>query len=112
MRRSLSLAAPTPASLAALFEALTAPGEHNSGGVSVTMPAPSVNDLTTYLVSCVSKKGAAAASAKNLYVSEWFLRVRRYVEATGCPWFILSAKYGLIDPNQIIAPYGGCLARC
>jgi len=69
------------------------------------MQDPNANDLTTYLVSCVSKKQAAAACAKDLYVSEWFLRVRRYVEATGCPWFILSAKYGLIDPNQIIAPY-------
>ena len=23
----------------------------------------------------------------------------------GCPWFILSAKYGLVDPHTTIAPY-------
>jgi hypothetical protein len=62
-------------------------------------------DRTIYLVSCVSQKRAASASAKDLYVSEWFNRARAYLEATGCPWFILSAKYGLVAPNEIIAPY-------
>lgn len=65
------------------------------------MPA----DHTIYLVSCVSKKRAAPSPAKDLYRSEWFLRARRYVEATGSPWFILSAKYGLVPPDQVLAPY-------
>ncbi len=38
-------------------------------------------------------------------MSEWFLRARRYVEASRCPWFILSAKYGLVSPDEVIAPY-------
>ena len=58
-----------------------------------------------YLVSCVSKKRASPAPAKDLYVSDWFLKARRYIEATGCPWFILSAKYGLVPPDQVLAPY-------
>lgn len=60
---------------------------------------------TVYLVSCVAKKLAAPAPAKDLYVSEWFLRARRYVESTGCPWFILSPKYGLVAPDQVLLPY-------
>lgn len=64
----------------------------------------SSND-TVYLVSCVGKKQAITMHAKDLYVSEWFLRARRYVEATGCRWFILSAKYGLVAPDQTLAPY-------
>jgi hypothetical protein len=60
---------------------------------------------TTYLVSCVCKKRSTAAPAKDLYVSEWFRRARRYVEATKRPWFILSAKYGLVSPDRIVAPY-------
>ena len=63
----------------------------------------SVRDV--YLVSCVSKKRASPTVAKDLYVSAWFLKARRYVEATCCPWFILSAKYGLLSPEQVIAPY-------
>jgi hypothetical protein len=63
------------------------------------------SDHTIYLVSCVAKKRASPALAKDLYVSEWFLRVRRYVEATGCRWFILSPKYGLVAPDQLLVPY-------
>ncbi len=57
------------------------------------------SDRTVYLVSCVGKKRTSPAPAKDLYVSEWFLRVRRCVEATSCRWFILSAKYGLVPPE-------------
>lgn len=64
---------------------------------------PSVRAV--YLVSCVSRKRASPALAKDLYVSDWFLKARRYVEATGCPWFILSAKYGLVAPERVIAPH-------
>jgi hypothetical protein len=30
---------------------------------------------------------------------------RRYVERSGSPWFILSAKHGLLHPATQIAPY-------
>ena len=58
-----------------------------------------------YLVSCVSLKRAEPAPAKDLYISPWFRLARAHIEATGCPWFILSAKYGLVAPDQILAPY-------
>ena len=60
---------------------------------------------TVYLVSCVGKKRSEPTLAKDLYVSRWFLLARAYVEATGCPWFILSAKHGLVAPDQMLAPY-------
>jgi hypothetical protein len=60
---------------------------------------------TTYLVSCVSKKSPMPAQAKDLYKSGWFLKARDYVESTRSPWFILSAKYGLVPPDRILAPY-------
>lgn len=34
-----------------------------------------------------------------------FHRARAYVEATGYQWFILSAKHGLVAPDEMIAPY-------
>ena len=60
---------------------------------------------TVYLVSCVSQKGEWACEARDLYVSDLFRKARRYVEASGCPWFVLSAAYGLVTPDQVIAPY-------
>jgi len=66
---------------------------------------------TSYLVSCVSRKRTSSARAKDLYLSEWFLRARAYVERTALPWYILSSKYGLISPDQMIDPYEQTLNR-
>jgi hypothetical protein len=60
---------------------------------------------TVYLVSCVSKKRSTPVHARDLYISDWFVKARQYVESTHCPWFILSAEYGLVSPDQIVAPY-------
>lgn len=64
-----------------------------------------------YLVSCVSKKCTVPTVAKDLYLSSWFRKARHYVEQTGEPWFILSAKHGLVSPNELIAPYEMTLNR-
>jgi cytoplasmic iron level regulating protein YaaA (DUF328/UPF0246 family) len=60
---------------------------------------------TVCLVSCVSKKRNAPCEAQALYQSVWFQKARAYVEAKGMPWYILSAKYGLVRPDEVIAPY-------
>jgi hypothetical protein len=60
---------------------------------------------TIYLISCVSEKHPAPMVAKDLYVSSLFKKARHYAEQTGCPWFILSAQYGLVSPEQVIDPY-------
>jgi hypothetical protein len=60
---------------------------------------------TVYLVSCVSKKRRTPSPARDLYVSDWFLKARAHVESTDSPWFILSAEYGLVSPDQVLAPY-------
>ena len=58
-----------------------------------------------HLVSCVGKKRPYPSRAKDLYVSPWFQLARQYAESTGSPWFILSARYGLLAPDQMIEPY-------
>jgi Family of unknown function (DUF6884) len=60
---------------------------------------------TIFLLSCVSKKRAIPLPARDLYMSNWFLMAKTYVEKFGMPWFILSAKYGLVDPDTTIEPY-------
>jgi hypothetical protein len=66
---------------------------------------------TIFLFSCVSVKRTGPAPAKDLYISEWFRRARALVESTGCGWFILSARFGLVSPEDIIAPYEQTLNR-
>ena len=56
-------------------------------------------------ISCVGKKTSVSAAAKDLYRSDWFTKARSYVESKGFQWFILSAEYGLVHPDQTIAPY-------
>ncbi|MBC3863427.1 hypothetical protein H8K32_15080 [Undibacterium jejuense] len=60
---------------------------------------------TAYLVSCVSQKREQACEACDLYISDLFRKARRFSEASGCQWFILSAEHGLVTPSQLIAPY-------
>jgi hypothetical protein len=61
---------------------------------------------TLYLVACTKRKRAELAVARDMYdKSPWFRKARCCVEVTGCPWFILSAEYGLVAPDQMIRPY-------
>lgn len=64
-----------------------------------------------YLVSCVAKKRTETVAAKDLYISTWFRLARRYVERSGDPWFILSAKCGLLEPDRPISPYDETLMK-
>ena len=57
------------------------------------------------LISCVSRKQDKATEAKDLYVSALFNKSRKYVEQHCDRWYVLSAKYGLVDPNQVVEPY-------
>lgn len=45
---------------------------------------------------------AGPTAAKDAYTGSYFRANRRYAEAQGCDWMILSAKYGLIEPDFII----------
>ena len=63
------------------------------------------NMATLYLVSCVSEKRPARVPARCLYMSDWFQKARAYVESAGRPWFILSAKHGLLHPETVVCPY-------
>jgi len=57
------------------------------------------------LISCVGKKHPNAIEARDLYDSALFAKSREFVERYCDFWFILSAKYGLIEPTAVIEPY-------
>jgi hypothetical protein len=60
---------------------------------------------TAILIGCVASKAAHAKPARDLYTSPLFERRRAYAEARDAPWFVYSAKYGLMDPDTTIEPY-------
>lgn len=62
------------------------------------------------LISCVSRKLARNAPARELYISPLF-RLNLAYAKTLCPdaTFILSAKHGLLTPDTVIAPYNETL---
>ena len=57
------------------------------------------------LVGCVKRKQHHAGPARELYTSTAWKYRRRYAETHCCPWYILSAKHGLLDPDDWIEPY-------
>ena len=60
---------------------------------------------TVALVSCVAAKRAHPAPAKDLYISPWFRKASRYADVVADDWHILSAEYGLVNKDDVIAPY-------
>lgn len=44
-------------------------------------------------------------AAKDLYISPFFKKMRRYAEQNSDGWFILSAKHGVLQPEQVIPFY-------
>ena len=57
------------------------------------------------LVSCVKTKAAEPRPARSLYTSPLFTFASTYAEKISNQWYVLSAKYGLVDPDEVIAPY-------
>jgi hypothetical protein len=67
--------------------------------------------MEAIIVPCTQEKiwdtqpRAGAVPAKDAYTKPAFRAWRVYAEQSGCPWFILSTKYGLLHPDQPIEPY-------
>lgn len=57
------------------------------------------------LIGCVKSKHNCSRVAKDLYNSSLWRYRRAYAEWSGFPWYILSAKHGLLAPEAEIKPY-------
>ena len=57
------------------------------------------------LVGSCGPTAATAAPAGELFRSEGFARVRDAAVRSGVLWFVLSAKHGLLEPHDVVAPY-------
>jgi hypothetical protein len=63
------------------------------------------------VIGCGKSKRSEPALARDLYTGSLFLMCRRYAEARGKAWGILSARYGFVRPEQELAPYEQKLPR-
>jgi DGQHR domain-containing protein len=61
------------------------------------------------LVGCSRRKLPHAAPARALYASPLFRLAARFGAAAHGRWFVLSARHGLVGPDQVIAPYDATL---
>ena len=57
------------------------------------------------LISCSKSKGDHRDLARNIYVSPLYRKSVMVADGWGVSFSILSAKYGLLDPDQTIEPY-------
>ena len=57
------------------------------------------------LVGCVKSKRGTRSAAKDLYDSPLWRCRRKYAERSNVPWYVLSAKHGLLAPETVIVPY-------
>src|SRR5215211_1273684 len=60
-------------------------------------------------VVLVGSSGAVAETPDavgRLFRSDGFARAREHAVHSRLPWFVLSAKHGLLDPDEVITPFG------
>lgn len=72
-------------------------------------PVENTHVNTVCLVACTSKKGDQPGKAEFIYRSPLFSAARSYAEKRADQWYILSAKHGLLSPEEVIAPYNESL---
>jgi hypothetical protein len=59
-------------------------------------------------VVLVGSSGATAdepTAAGGLFRSDGFARAREHAVRSQMPWFVLSAKHGLLDPDEVVSPF-------
>lgn len=58
------------------------------------------------IIACSSQKAPVEkAPAKDLYTGNLFIKARKLAEMHNVPYWILSAKYGIIMPDDVIETY-------
>lgn len=60
---------------------------------------------TVGLVDCASQKLRRPAPARDRNVSQLFKKASAYAELTCDRWYVLSAKHGLVHPDEVIERY-------
>lgn len=67
--------------------------------------APSREPVTLVLIACSKSKLKDPAPAYQLYTGQLFKKATDWAQRRGLPWFVVSALYGLLKPDQTLSPY-------
>lgn len=67
--------------------------------------------ITVGLIGCGKTKREAESPARDLYLGDLFKKSRAWVERRCQEWGILSAKHGLLMPDELVEPYDQTLAK-
>ncbi len=57
------------------------------------------------LVACSASKLDRPAPARELYTGTAFRLAVAYAEVCGAAWYVLSAKHGVVAPDEVLEPY-------
>lgn len=57
------------------------------------------------LVGCSGSKASVPTRAADLFTGTAFRKARDLALRSEKPWHVLSAKFGLLDPEEVVAPY-------
>ena len=89
-----------------------APLLHRVGrGTYVRYREPTGHRPTVAVAARVVLIGSSGATAPgpvrvaDLFRSPGFVRAREHAVHSAMPWFVLSAKHGLLEPDDVVAPY-------
>jgi hypothetical protein len=63
------------------------------------------------LIGCCKKKLPHAAPARELYCSPLFRLCLAWAQQHADAWAILSARYGIVRPDEVIGPYDNTIAQ-
>jgi len=66
---------------------------------------------TLVILACSHKKASKPVAARDLYLGSLFKLGRKFAEIHHFDYVIISAKYGLLRPDDIIAPYDQRIAN-
>jgi uncharacterized protein DUF6884 len=74
-------------------------------------PEPAPTFQVVYVVGCGKSKQTRRSRASELYTGGLFRASAEHARANGDTWRILSGRYGIVRPKQVIAPYDARVPR-
>jgi hypothetical protein len=74
-------------------------------GTATSEPGAVVAGGRVVLIGSSGATAAAPVPVDELFRSPGFARAREHALRDGLPWFVLSAKHGLLDPGDVVAPF-------
>ena len=80
------------------------PGDGSAKPLAASTPASSTA-ASVILIGGGKAQLSEPAAARDLYASPQFAHRRARAEASGLPWFVVSGRWGLLEPGDFLAPY-------